>query len=110
MQNALSLLCQAGAAAPQHTLVVGSSALALAVSAGSCPWDGFVLQELLLLPELLQERQTLTPAVPTWARTGLPPPGLQLCPHHIYLEVLWREGCSCWSIPDVSKMQPQAYL
>lgn len=44
-------------------------------------------QELLLLPVLLQERQTLTPAVPTWARTGLPPLGLQLCPHHIYLDL-----------------------
>lgn len=44
-------------------------------------------QELLLLPVLLQERQSLTPAVPTWARTGPLPPGLQLCPHHIYLQV-----------------------
>lgn len=44
-------------------------------------------QELPLLPVFLQERQTLTPAVPTWARTGPSPLGLQLCHHHIYLEV-----------------------
>lgn len=40
-----------------------------------------------LLPVLLQERQILTPAVPTWARTGPPPPRLQPCLHHIHLEV-----------------------
>lgn len=44
-------------------------------------------QELLLLPVLLQERQTLTPAVPTWARTGPPPLRLQLYSCHIYWEV-----------------------
>ncbi|XP_050762822.1 transmembrane protein 17B-like [Gymnogyps californianus] len=51
---------------------------------GSRGWS----QELLLMQMFLQEMQTLTPAVHTQARrTGPPPPGPQLCPHCIYLQV-----------------------
>lgn len=84
-ETSCSPACSGSWAAPwaallQHWLSVLGAAPGMSLCPGS--------QELLLLlPVLLQERQTLTPAVPTWTRTGPPPPGLQPCLHHIYLEV-----------------------